>query len=143
MTRFLKRLSVVIGIIIAAGYVSIFLSRAACEHAVAREVAGRYAEAGILVYTPANELGPWGYPGSLEILRRSGYPAQRCPSEAEENLRCVPGVGVAWGQTHYPYLIKVHWLRSGGQLATMTGHWWFLCLFGYVIPIADIGEGGS
>jgi hypothetical protein len=143
MLRTIKRLSIVVVFMAGAGYASNFVSRAACERAVARAVAGPYAEAGFLVYTPANELGAWGYPGTFEILRRVGFRTRRCPAGADEIVDCIPGVGVAWGQPHWPYLVKVQWMHSSGVLATTTGHSWFLCLFGYVIRVAEVGEGTS
>jgi hypothetical protein len=91
-------------------------------------------EAGDVFVLPG-ESDPMIYPGSVAILRRSGFNVRVCSSPQE--VPCFPWAGVAGGSVVYPFIVDVRWGFVAAPLGGAGTQTRYFALFGLVFRVHD------
>lgn len=126
-------------VLIILGYFSDWVSARSCEKRVARWVAsGIYQGRQFFILKPnPNDPSPTSNE-SLQIFKSVGAKACEYIQTTQEFN------GFPWGDIHraqirYPFVVSVRWGYVAAPLSGTGGTRLFFCLFGFVIPVVDLG----
>jgi len=124
------RLLITLPLLVAAGYLSDYVSTNACEQEVARWIVQdvmRSQEFHVLPTAPRE---------SFPILQKAGGRV-RLLQPKEGPLVEFPWAEVGHAKIKYPYVVTVNWGYCHAPLSGQGGERRFLCLFSYVIRLGD------
>ena len=124
------------------GYASSFSSRGRVERYVGRQIATDYVGTTTVYVLPERSDDAPSYPGSAVVLPRVGFTVRVC-HESAERFDCFPWAGISPAEVVGPFVLEVAWGANAGGLSGGGGRTRFFALFGWVVPIADLGGWAS
>jgi hypothetical protein len=133
----IRRPVVVLVTVALVGYLSSILSRTGSERAAAEHVAAELGHRDVFVLSSSGS-SPLEYPGSAEVLGRSGFQVRECP-ETQTQSGCLPWAGVASSRVVGPFIVDVRWGFATAGLSGRGSRTQYLAFFGFVVPLRDLG----
>ena len=137
MLSTIRRSLVVLVAVVLLGYLSSILSRTGSERAAAEYVAGELGHRDVYVLS-SSVSSPLEYPGSAAILVRSGFQIREC-REQPTQWNCFPWAGVSSSTVVGPFFVDVRWGFAAAGLSGRGSRTRYLAIFGFVVPLRDLG----